>query len=60
MLTQRISREDNALREPFMAEQLILAARPGERVFAVFGEGHICNLRQPIREALQKSGSVPK
>jgi hypothetical protein len=55
---QRISREDNALREPFMIEQLVQAAKPGARVFAIFGEGHVCNLREPLKEALRRAGAA--
>jgi len=55
MITQRISREDNALREPYMIEQLIGAATPGARVFAVYGEGHVCSMRRRLRDGLQKN-----
>jgi hypothetical protein len=54
LITQRISREDNAIREPFMAEQLLLAAKPGARVFGVFGEGHVCNLEPLLRDGSKK------
>ena len=45
LLTQRMSRESDALREPFMLEQLLGTARQGARVFAEVGEGHVCHVR---------------
>jgi len=48
LLTQRMSRESNQLREPHMLDQLRLAARPGSRVFAAVGEGHVCNVRTAL------------
>jgi hypothetical protein len=45
LLTQRMSRESNELREPYMLEQMLDAARDGARVFVTLGEGHVCNLR---------------
>ena len=43
LLTQRMSRESNDLREPFIVEQILNAAVKGERVFASLGEGHVCD-----------------
>ncbi len=55
MLTQRISREDDALRETYMLEQLLDAAKDGARVFAIFGEGHVCDLRTKLRAAWEQA-----
>lgn len=49
LLTQRMSRESNSLREPYMIEQLLAAATSGARVFATVGEGHVCNIRAELR-----------
>ena len=49
LLTQRISRESNELREPYMLEKLLESSRGGARVFAAVGEGHVCNLQAVLR-----------
>ncbi len=48
LLTQRMSKESNQLREPYMLERLRLAATPGSRVFAAAGEGHACNIQAAL------------
>ena len=60
LLTQRMSRESNELREPYMLEQLLDAARNGARVFAALGEGHVCNVRAALgaRWHEKQSGSA--
>ena len=49
LLTQRLSRESNDLREPYMIDRLLEAARPGARAFAALGEGHVCNVGAALR-----------
>ncbi len=49
LLTQRMSRENNELRDPYMLEQMLSAARSGARVFVALGEGHVCNVRDALR-----------
>jgi hypothetical protein len=48
LLTQRMSRESNALREPYMLDQLLAGARRGARVFASLGEGHLCDFQAEL------------
>jgi len=48
--TQRMFRESNGLREPYMLERLLSASRGGARVFAALGEGHVCDLRPGLRQ----------
>jgi hypothetical protein len=50
LLTQRMSRESNGLREPYMLERLLSASRGGARAFVALGEGHVCDLRPSLRE----------
>jgi hypothetical protein len=49
LLTQRMSRESDGLREPYMLDQMLSAARSGARVFVALGEGHVCNMRDALR-----------
>ncbi len=49
LLTQRMSRESNALREPYQLEQMLGAAQDGARVLVSMGEGHVCNLRAELK-----------
>lgn len=61
LLTQRMSRESNALREPYMLESMLGALRGGSRVLAVVGEGHLCDLAPTLVSANQREppGSSP-
>jgi hypothetical protein len=49
LLTQRMSRESNELREPYMLEQMLDSAGKGARVFVALGEGHVCNVGVELR-----------
>lgn len=49
LLTQRMSQESNALREPYQLEQILGAAQEGARVLVSMGEGHVCNLRTELK-----------
>jgi hypothetical protein len=60
MVTQRISREDDGMREPLMIDLMLDAAKPGARVFAIFGEGHVCHLRRPLAQAWEKAVAAPR
>lgn len=61
LLTQRMSRESNALREPYMLESMLGALQGGSRVLAVVGEGHLCNLAPSLvsRDQRERSNSSP-
>ncbi len=61
LLTQRMSRESNALREPYMLESMLGALQGRSRVLAVIGEGHVCNLAPLLIAASQAelSGGLP-
>lgn len=60
MLTQVMSQESNALREPYMLEQLLSAAGPGHRVFATVGEGHVCDLWSELSKRWAEVRPSPK
>lgn len=56
--TQRISRESDELREPYMLERLLASPGGEARVFAVVGEGHLCNLQADLRARWEEARKV--